>query len=161
MWSHIPSSQEHEAERQRWLSNTYREEEHRTFPMTVSSHALLMLVDIEFAFRAGAWLSVIVLSFASVEATLRQVKTVDHSSPAIELAGNDPDLTWLRTIRNEILHSKEPGTTSLMWKLPSDEIPACQASLEAEAKRAVRLAFKVIFANTTCPTGTEFCTSTR
>ena len=76
MWSHIPSSQENGVERQRWLSNTHREEAHQTYPMTVSSHALLILVDIEFAFRA-AWLSVIVLSFSCVEATLRQLKADD------------------------------------------------------------------------------------
>lgn len=149
MWSHIPSSHEHEAERQRWLSNTHREEAHHTFPMTVSSHALLMLVDIEFAFRTGAWVSVIVLSFSCIEATLRQLKTDDYSSNAFELLGDDKDLDWLRTIRNEILHSGEPRSVSKLWKLPSsDDIPACQASLEPEAKRAVRLAFRVIYANT-------------
>jgi hypothetical protein len=91
---------------------------------------------------------VIVLSFSCVEDTFRQLKADDYSSNAFELLGDDKDLDWLRTIRNEILHSKKPGTVSLIWKLPSDDIPACQASLEAEAKRAVRLAFKVIYANT-------------
>jgi hypothetical protein len=145
MWSHIPSSRPQEAERQRWLSNTFKEEERRVFPMTVSSHALLLLVDIEHAFRAGAWASVIVLSFACVEVTLRQVDGQGHSAAASDLVDSDDDLKWLRTIRNEIMHSKVTGKESLIWKLPADDIPACQAVLEAEAKRAVRLAYKVVF----------------
>lgn len=77
------------------------------------------------------------------------MSTEDYSSKSFELLGDDKDLDWLRTIRNEILHSGEPGSVSKLWKLPSsDDIPAFQASLEAEAKRAVRLAFKVIYANT-------------
>lgn len=114
--------------------------------MTVSSHALLLLADIEYAFRAGAWLSVIVLSYASIEATFRQLVYENHTSASIDLLGSDEDLNWLRTLRNEVLHSKEPGTESKLWKLTSDDIPACLAALEPEAKRAIRLAFRVIYA---------------
>lgn len=112
--------------------------------MTASSPALLLLVGIELAFRAGAWVSLIVLSFACVEATLRQVDSQGHSATASDMVDSDDDLKWLRTIRNEIMHSKEPGSTSLIWKLPADDIPAFQARLKAEAKRAVRLAFRVL-----------------
>lgn len=119
----------------------------------LSSWPVLMEGKLQGAFGFMAFqrmkMSVIVLSFSCIEATLRQLKTDDYSSNAFELLGDDKDLDWLRTIRNEILHSGEPRSVSKLWKLPSsDDIPACQASLEPEAKRAVRLAFRVIYANT-------------
>lgn len=116
--------------------------------MTISSHALLVLVDIEYAFRAGAWLSVIVLSQACIEATLRQVAEKGHTSPAVDFMGEDANLIGLRTLRNEILHSKEVGSESKLWKLAPNDIPACQAALEPEAKRAIKLAFHVIYEHT-------------
>lgn len=115
--------------------------------MNFSSHSLLLLVDIEYAFRSGAWLSVIVLSFACIEATKRQIATNDHTSKATDLVDDDADVKWLRTLRNEVLHSKEPGTEAMIWKGTPDNIPACQAALEPEAKRAVQLAFRVIYEN--------------
>jgi hypothetical protein len=145
MWSHLPSSNSLEVERQNWLKTAHREEERRVFPMTVSSHALLLLVDIEYGFRAGAWVSVIVLSQACIEATFRQLDSNNYTSPSIDFLGNDEELNWLRTLRNEVLHSKEPGSISKLWKLPSDDIPACHAALEPDAKRAVQLAFREIY----------------
>lgn len=111
----------------------------------MSSHSLLLLIDIERAFCAGAWLAVLVLSQASVEATLRQTLTDDYESNAATLFGNVADLHWLRELRNEILHAAEPGTPSKLWKLASDELPACHAELETEAKRAVTLAYRAMY----------------
>ncbi len=145
MWSTIPSSHSLEFERQKWLATANESASKRKPEMKFSSHALLLLVDIEYAFRAGAWLSVIVLSYACVESTIRQIATHDHSSPSADIMDKDEDVKWLRTLRNEILHSRAPGTVSSIWKLPSDNIPACQAALEPEAKRAVSLAFRIIY----------------
>jgi hypothetical protein len=111
----------------------------------LSSHSLLLLIDIELAFCAGAWLAVLVLSQASVEATLRQILTDDYDSSAATLFGKVAELHWLRGLRNEILHVAEPGTPSQIWKLPSDDLPSCHAALEPEAKRAVTLAYRALY----------------
>jgi hypothetical protein len=116
--------------------------------MKLSSHSLLLLIDIERAFCAGAWLSAIVLSQASIEATIRQVVKEDYESGAARLFGNDPELRWLRELRNEVLHSGEPGTPSKIWMRSSDNIPECHAALEPEARRAVVVAYRAMYVDT-------------
>ena len=116
--------------------------------MKLSSHSLLLLIDIERAFCAGAWLSVIALSQASIEATLRQVVNEDYESSAAKLFGNDAELHWLRDLRNEVLHASEPGTPSKLWKRSSDNIPDCHSALEPEAQRAVVVAYRAMYIGT-------------
>jgi hypothetical protein len=106
---------------------------------------LLLQIDIERAFCAGAWLSVIVLSHASVEAMLRQILLNDYKSTSAELSGSIDDLHWLRLLRNEVLHAAEPGTPSQLWKRSSDNIPNCHDALEPEARRAVEIAYKALY----------------
>jgi hypothetical protein len=112
---------------------------------TFSSHSLLLLIDIELAFCAGAWFAVIVLSHASVEATLRQIEQNDFSSTAAKLFGLDPELKWLRVLRNEVLHAAEPGSPSQLWKDRPEDLIRCHSLLEPEAKRAVALAYKAVY----------------
>jgi hypothetical protein len=146
MWSSLPSPQPHETERRRWLSEAHLNARKSHPVQRFSSHSLLLLIDIELAFCAGAWLSVIVLSQASIEATLRQIATDDYSSNAAVLFGRDPELHWLRGIRNEVLHAAEPGSRSQLWKLPPENLVHCHAELEPEAKRAVALAYRAVYA---------------
>jgi hypothetical protein len=146
MWSSLPSPQPYEAERRRWLSEAHSRARRQYPVQRFSSHSLLLLIDIELAFSAGAWLSVVVLSHASVEATLRQIATDDYSSSAAALFGQDPELHWLRGLRNEVLHAAEPGSSSNIWKLPSDNLVHCHTALEPEAKRAVSMAYKAVYA---------------
>jgi hypothetical protein len=124
------------AERDRWFSSTFTEcRPKRSQP--VSASALLLEVDIRSAFCAGAWLSVIVLTAAAIEAQFRHVYTEDYDSKTSHLYGPNGDLHWLRELRNEILHASKPGTKSSLWKRPASDIRACQAAMEPEAKRAV------------------------
>ena len=148
MWTHLPSPHEHEVARRLWLKNTHSHVRKHYMAMTLSSHSLLLLVDIERSFCAGAWLSVVVLSQASIEATLRQVVKDDYASNAARLFGNERDLHWLRELRNEILHAGEPGTPSKLWKKSSENIPECHHALEPEAQRAVTLAYKAMYVGT-------------
>jgi hypothetical protein len=145
MWSSLPSPQQHETERRRWLSEAHSKAMRRHSVQRFSSHSLLLLIDIELAFCAGAWLSVIVLSQASIEATLRQIATDDYSSKAVALFGKDPELQWLRGLRNEVLHAAEPGSISQLWKLPPENLVHCHSELAPEAKRAVALAYRAVY----------------
>lgn len=144
MWSSLSSQEPHKDERRRWLDRAHSQIRAEYSAIRLSSHALL-LIDIERAFCAGAWLAVVTLSHASVEATLRQILYEDYDSSAVELFGKVEDLHWLRAIRNEILHASEPGTPSKIWKHSSDDLPACHAALEPEAKRAVELAYRALY----------------
>jgi hypothetical protein len=114
----------------------------------VSSHALLLEIDLRLAYCAGAWLSVIVLACAAVEAQARQVSADDYSSPVCNLFANDTDLQWLRTIRNELVHAAEPGTQSQLWKVGGGDTEANQRALEPEATRAVEVMFRAIYGRT-------------
>ena len=133
-------------ERTLWLDRTINQERKRYPVMTLSTQGLLLLYDIEKAFSVGAWMSVIVLAYAVVDATLRDVATGDYKSKAADLYGSNSDLEWLRNIRNQIVHVSPPGTPSLLWKQQSSNLPACQEALEPEAKRAVALAYRQVYA---------------
>ena len=114
----------------------------------ISSHALLLEIDLRLAYCAGAWLSVIVLACAAIEAQARQVTATDYSSSARDLFANNPDLQWLRAFRNELVHAGEPGTKSQVWKVGGGDIGANQRALEAEATRAVEVMFQSIYGRT-------------
>ena len=112
----------------------------------ISSHALLLEVDLRLAYCAGAWLSVIVLASAAVEAQARQVTANTYASTAESLFADGPDLQWLRILRNELVHAREPGSRSQLCKVDAGNIGANQAALESEATRAVEVMFHAIYA---------------
>ncbi|MES2383280.1 MAG: hypothetical protein V4593_01945 [Pseudomonadota bacterium] len=133
-------------QRMTWLDRAISQEGCVRNGRMLSTQGLLLLRDIERAFCAGAWLSVVVLAYAVVDATLRDVATGDYKSKAADLYGSNPDLDWLRTLRNEIVHVSPPGSPSGLWKLPATDLSACHEALEHEAQRAVALAYRQVFA---------------
>jgi hypothetical protein len=133
------------AERDRWFSSAFTESRPQRYE-PVSTSALLLEVDIRAAFCAGAWLSVIVLAAAAIEAQFRQVYREDYDSKSFDLYGLNEDLHWLRELRNEILHAPKPGMKSSVWKRSASDPRACQAALEPEAKRAVSIMFRNVYA---------------
>jgi hypothetical protein len=133
------------AERDRWFSSAFTASHPKHYE-PVSTIALLLEVDIRAAFCAGAWLSVIVLAAAAIEAQFRQVYTENYDSKTFDLYGLNEDLRWLRELRNEILHASKPGSKSSLWKRPARDLRACQAALEPEARRAVSIMFRSVYA---------------
>jgi hypothetical protein len=146
MWSSLPSQASFESKRRTWLTQAHEGVRRSYSELRISSHSLLLLIDIERAFCGGAWLSTIVMAQASVEATYRQILEKDYASTAAQLFGKDPDLSWLRELRNEIIHAQEPGTLSKLWKLSASDLPGCQDALEDEARKAIILAYRAIYA---------------
>lgn len=112
----------------------------------ISSHALLIEVDLRLAFCAGAWLSVIVLACAAVEAQARQVTVNNYTLSAHDLFADNPELQWLRSLRNELVHAGEPGTKSRLWKIGGGDIGANHSALEEESTKAIKVMFKAIYA---------------
>jgi hypothetical protein len=139
----------HEA-RQRWLANAHeRHENRRPGELSLSTHGLLLQVDLERAFVSGAWASVIVLAQAVIEATFRQLQLHDYAIKAKALFKGVKRLERIRALRNELLHPVPPGTPSLIWRLPNGDFAGCQALLERDAKRAVEYMLYVVYSGGT------------
>ena len=111
-----------------------------------SPQAMLLLNDIDRAFCAGAWASVIVLSQAAIEATIRQVSYQDYETNIAKLIGRNKKVQELRNMRNDLLHVGPPGTKSRVWGVPGGGIAETHANLEETAKLGIRCLFQVIYA---------------
>jgi len=111
----------------------------------LSSHALLLEIDIGHAFCAGAWISTIVLACAAIEAKVRQIDREDYESNIGALLKWNSELRWLTEMRNEIMHAAQPGTKSNIWKANPNDLGACHEGLEADARRAITVMFKTLY----------------
>lgn len=110
-----------------------------------STQGLLLLTDIEKSFCAGAWLSVVVLAYAIIDATYREVSG-DYKASAQDLYASDSDLASLRDLRNQVVHVLPPGSASSLWRASANDLAACHAALESQARHAVELVFRHVFA---------------
>ncbi len=134
-----------EEERRRWFSLACVKEQGRPSDLHLSSPGLLLQLDVQRAFVARAWASVVVMAQAVIESTIRDVETGDYDSKAKQLFQGDPDLERVRLLRNELLHSQPPETPSMVWVVAGGDVAACHALLEEHAKHAVRQMFRAVF----------------
>ena len=133
-------------ERSLWFDSAFDAvKNYRGFPSLLSSHAPLIEIDIRIAFCAGAWISTIVLACAAVEAKFRQIDSDDFKTKSETLFGENADLRWLREIRNELMHSKAPGSPSLVWMVEGHDLGKTQSALEDDAKRAIEIMFQTLY----------------
>lgn len=133
------------AARRLWMSQAFSENLKGSGARILSSHALLLEIDIGYAFSAGAWISTIVLACAAVEAKIRQVDKENYVDRLRVLIEEDEELKWLIEIRNEIMHSREPGSKSKFWKANPNDLGECHAVLETDARRAISVMFKSLY----------------
>ncbi|GAA5177103.1 hypothetical protein GCM10025771_13660 [Niveibacterium umoris] len=129
-------------ERERWFSMSFTAAGPDRYAGPISTHALLLEVDIRRAFVAGAWISTITLAFAAIEAQFRQVFAGDYENRAQLLFGENADLNWLRNLRNSIVHAGQPGLPSPVWGSSPGDLLGTHANLEANARRAVAIMFR-------------------
>lgn len=109
----------------------------------VSEQACALLAELQSVFCAGAWVAVIVLAVAVVEAQLRDIEFSDfrgNLKQLLDAAGTDPDLQQLRARRNALVHCRPdaPGITV-------DDQWARRAELEDQAREAIRLALAAFY----------------
>jgi len=146
----MPPSPDHEysqeESRRKWFYLAHEKEKKRYSTLNLSSHGLLLELDVERAFVAGAWASTVVIAQAVIEATIRDLETQDYSTKAKQLFEGHGDLDRIRTLRNELLHPQLPGSPSIVWVVPGGDYSACHAALEDAAKLAVQLMFRAIYA---------------
>jgi hypothetical protein len=108
----------------------------------LSEHACAMAADLQCVFCAGAWVAVIVLAAAAIDAHLHDAEGfAGNAKRVIDEAGADPQLHALRGLRNALMHSKSecPAITA-------DQQWSERRGLEDEARLAVELVFRVFYA---------------
>ena len=132
--------------RRQWLADAHtRYGAARREPLHLSTHGLMLQVDLDRAFVGGAWASVIVLSQAIIEATMRQIQLHDYETKAKTLFKGVGRLERIRDLRNELIHPGAPGSPSIVWQVPNGDVLACQAQLELDARRAVEYMLYVVY----------------
>ena len=109
----------------------------------LSEQACAVVADLQCAFCAGAWIAVIVLAAAAIDAHLHDAEGfTGNSKRVIDEAGGDTQLHILRKRRNALIHSDldSPAITV-------DQQWFERMKLEEDARHAVELVFRVFYAN--------------
>ena len=102
-----------------------------------------LLGEVQIAFCAGAWITVIILAMAVIESQLKETEISDFKGNAKKLLINidaSPELQKLRERRNAILHvdSENPAITL-------DQQWGNRQILEQEARKAIKLMFETFY----------------
>ena len=140
-WLEHPSDEMWES-RQRWfeeLSESYEGEG----SYLVSEQACALIGEVQTAFCSGAWIAVIVLAMAVIDAQLRETELLGFKGSTKELLVSinaNPDLQKLRERRNAVIHvdPENPAITV-------DQQWANRVMLEQEARQAIRLMFETFY----------------
>jgi hypothetical protein len=109
----------------------------------VSEQACALTADVQSAFCAGAWVGVIILSMAVVDAALRETEVPGfkgNTKKLIEAANANPRLQAMRERRNALVHvdpEKSPLAVDQQW--------TDRDKLEREAREAVELMFEAFY----------------
>jgi len=109
----------------------------------VSEQACALIADVQSAFCAGAWIAVIVLAMAVVDAQLRETEIpgfTGNTKRLIDAAGANPDLQRLRKRRNSLVHLNPDNPA-----LTVDQQWFDRDRLEAEAQEVVKLMFEAFY----------------
>ena len=141
-WLDCPSKEEWES-RQRWF------EEAAEIPnggwYDVGEQASALIGEAQMAFCAGAWVAVIVLCMAVVDAQLRETEFPEFSGSTKRLishAGVNPSLQMLRQKRNNIIHVNPDNPAITL-----DQQWGNRKILEQQARDAVKLMFEAFYSN--------------
>ena len=136
-----PSKERWES-RERWL-NELEESYAGEGSYIVSEQACALTGDVQTAFCAGAWIAVIVLAMAVVDAQLRETEVSGFTGNTKQLliaAEANPDLQRLREKRNAIIHL-DPENPAITVDQQWDN----QEELEQEAREAIKLMFEAFY----------------
>jgi len=129
--------------RKRWFEEVAENEKGFGAGYSVSEQACALLMDLQIAFCSGAWLSVVILSLAIIDAHLREVEVpgfIGNTANLIREINLENELDWLRKRRNELVHIdiNNPALTVDDQWYRIDEF-------ENDARQAVTLVFKVFY----------------
>ena len=131
-------------ERSNWIENLI-DDKSNIGGYEVSEQAAALAMDLQIAYCAGAWVAVIILSIAIIDAHLREIEVPEfqgNTEKLIKEAGLTNELDWLRKRRNKLIHLKidNPAITV-------DDQWDKRNLLETEARKAIELVFDVLFSS--------------
>ncbi len=135
-----PSKEKWEV-RRRWFEQKAKQPDDGGY--LVSEQACALIADLQCVFCAGAWLTVLVLAAAIIDAHLRDIEgCTGNARNVIDQAGADPQLHQLRNHRNALIHSKIDNPAITVDQQWSERV-----RLENDARLAVILVFRIFYTN--------------
>jgi hypothetical protein len=109
----------------------------------LSEQACALTADLQCAFCAGAWIAVIVLAAAAIDAHLHDAEGFSgNAKRAIDAAGADPQMHNLRKRRNTLIHAAPDRPAITVDQQWSERL-----RLEEDARLAVELVFRVFYSD--------------
>lgn len=111
---------------------------------SVSDHSTALFMDMQKAFCAGAWISVIVMSISVIDSHLRE--EIDNNSIGTAKLLQDfyegDEIDWLRKLRNRYVHHdvSNPFLEMNCWFTQ-------QTELEKDAYKAMTMTISALFQN--------------
>jgi hypothetical protein len=110
----------------------------------MSDYALVLFQDMELAYCAGAWISVIIMSISIIDAHLREGIGEDKMGTAQLLSNyyESDNIDWLRKLRNKYVHYDINNPL-----LDLDSYFSKRQELEWDATTAIKMVIKALFQN--------------
>ena len=127
-------------QRQNWIDEELEKAEVAGHAM--SDYALVLFQDMELAYCAGAWISVIIMSVSIIDAHLREDVGDDKMGTA-QLFSNyyeGENIDWLRRLRNKYVHYNINNPI-----LDLDSYYSKEKELEQDARTAIKMVIKALF----------------
>lgn len=113
----------------------------------ISDHAVALFCDMQRAYCAGAWISVVMMAVSSIDSHLRETESGSNTIGTAKLfqdfyKGNWEEIDWLRKLRNKYVHHnlERPFLDMNAWF--NDQI-----QLEADATKAIKIVIKAFYQN--------------
>ena len=112
---------------------------------SVSDQATALFMDMQLAYCAGAWLSVIITSISVIDAHLRETEAMDETIGTARLLNEyyeGDDINWLRQLRNRYVHLNpdKPAFEMNAWFDNQDQF-------QQNATKAIKMTIKALFQN--------------
>jgi hypothetical protein len=132
-WLELPSKYTWEA-RRLWFESIENSfvNEHASYGL--SDQACALAGEVQMAFCAGAWVTVLVMAIAVIESHFGEFGNSDFT--------DNPTLQRLRRRRNSIVHFQEKHPS-----ISVDQQWSNRAQLENEAKEAIKIMFEVFYSD--------------
>ena len=121
----------------------------------ISSHPQIepLIYELEHTYCAGAWIAALALAHAMVEVFLHSKGVGKKKEWGAFLAPHslDSEVLWLCARRNALLHMQDPEAPPVAL----DKLLFDRDSLYTDAKRAVSIAFRLVFLETRKPSSID------
>lgn len=141
----LPSQETWESRRE-WFEHKF-DIDARGGAFILGEHATALLVDLQAIYCSGAFVSVVIISCAVIDAHLRETELGEHfgggMKAAFALSDFGLELEWLRQRRNSLVHWNPRNNTVLSV----DDHYSNRAIHEKEAQRAICTVAAVLFEN--------------